>query len=89
MVLDQDPQEEVAGAPISIVELMLAFDVQDELHSQHPKQQARHPRLNFTVARHKVRVLLLRRLRLSPELSNCWLFGRLRKHRFLPREPGP
>jgi len=88
-VLDPDPQEEVAGALISNVELTLAFDVQDELRSQHPKQQARHPRLSITDTRYKVRVLLLPRLRLLRELSNCSIFCHLRKHRFLPRERGP
>jgi hypothetical protein len=53
VVLDQDLQEEVGGALISNVELMLAFDVQDELHSQHPTQQARHPRLSFIVPKSK------------------------------------
>ena len=88
VVLDQDLQQEVMGALISNVELMLAFDVQDELHSRHPTQQARHPRLSFTIAEYEIRVLLWRRLRLLRALSNYWLFCRLRKHRFLPRERG-
>ena len=50
MVLGLDPQGEAVAVLTSDVELMLAFDVQGELHSQHLEQLARHPRLNITVS---------------------------------------